>query len=409
MSLKIKSIYFLIIIAMGVITPILTAHLPPIFNAVFSKLCLISLLTLTCVSLLRAPQKKAAFIFRSPAFIFFCYLIAQSLLTIASANSPLRIAISNVMFVVLFMCCFFIPALLSSYLNIQKIVRTLNILIFAAGISVAIDLLGYGKVFGGSYGDFLPERLGFSQVHGFMPWPNAFATYLLVFSLLLHIFKPNSKSTWGGFVLIFPTLVRAHIVSTIVILLTAVKSRLMKIVLVGVVLFVASNSLSDFISDSAKELNIDEGASSVYRLSYIVNSSQALLDYPLLGVGLNRLTNRSTWEQDNFSLHNRYQLPKELFGNDMGSSDTGLTFFYEVGLIGVVLYLFQLVHFVILAYRLNCKNYALFVVSQLLLLYSFPSIVLSVTFGIYYWFLYGNLIARSWEKKSDVASNVQVS
>ncbi len=137
----------------------------------------------------------------------------------------------------------------------------------------------------------------------------------------------------------------------------------------------------------------------IYRLAYINESINILFDYPFFGIGLNRLTNSAIWELDSYYWHFKYGIPDTLFSKKLNTSDTGFTFFAEIGLLGVAFYLVSMLYFIYLCYRLKKYRYAYLLIPQVTLLYSFPSILFSMSFGIFYWFFYGLLVSADYKQR----------
>lgn len=274
----------------------------------------------------------------------------------------------------------------------------IKLVLLLSFISIVIDLAGYGSVFTGKYTSILPDRLGFRQIHGFMPWPNVMATTLVVFSLLLYIFDGKAVFVKIGYLLTIFTLVRAHIITTILLYTFSLKNKITKIIIIFSVVLTGIFTIPDFVKDSAQELS-PENQETIYRLIYVVASWNALNDYPFFGIGINRMSNKAIWEMENFKIHTKYFLPTELFTIEMATSDTNITFLAEIGFIGICLYFIQFVYFIFLSFKVNRKKYILFLIPQVLWFYSFPSMMFSYNYGAFYWFLYGNLLALNWETK----------
>lgn len=387
-----KSVAFSATAVMAVCFPIAAAHFPAGVGAALSRTFIVLLLLLFARSIVRVTRRRISALLFTPGALFLAYLVVQSLLVPVTAGATIATAISGVLLV--------LPCLLSlgiAALNDGKSVllthrKMLVAFIIFGACSILLDLVGLDGITAGKYGDILPERLGFQQAHGLMPWPNAYAGFLTLFSLLLFIEYPRSRAALVGFILLPATVVRAHIVAAVTIFGFGYKRRVTKYVALVSAIAVSVVMFSDLISESGEELIASSGVESVYRATYIAGAYEAMTEYPLIGLGLNRLSNRSEWERDGFRLHRHYGLPDTLFGGEMASSDTGITFFAEIGLLGCILLLIQIFHFFLLTRRVGKPRYGLMIIPLVLLVYSTPAIFLSVTFGIFYWFLYGELL-----------------
>jgi hypothetical protein len=250
----------------------------------------------------------------------------------------------------------------------------------------------------GRYGEIVLERFGFRQLHGFMPWQNTMATLLVISSVLLQINRDKSSASKIGYFATFATLTRGYIISAIVLMIISMKSRLKRLLVMAACFFFIV-SWFGMITESTYEL---ADSSSVYRVQHIIGSINVLADYPILGVGLARLSEASAWKLDQFFFQASYGMPITLFATDaagiidMGTSDTSVTLLGEIGIFGTILFGFQFYWYVKLAIA-NNKKYLLVLVPIAITFYSTAGIMFSYGFGVFYWYLFGQLIAMNNE------------
>lgn len=400
--ININSASFYIILFFSIITPLITAHFDSNIISLTNKVLYLSMTILFFIKLKRCKMERFLFIVKKPTFIFFIYLFLQNFITIITAENNLKIAFSNTLFVFLFFCVFMISALSSGFFKPYRLKSILELLLIIAFVSIVLDYFGYTGFFL-STADSNLERLGFKQIHGFMPWPNIFATFLLVISILISIVSPSNYFSKLGYLLVILTMVRAHIFTSLILIFLNFKKKYSKIIFILVVFFatiffIKTVDISEMSEFTMSEINLENNYK-VYRLAYISESRNILEDYPLFGVGINRLTNRAIWEFDNFYFHLKYEIPSTLFEKELNTSDTGITFFAEIGLIGILFYLLMTAHFFYLCLKMKEYRYLSFLIPQITLLYSYPSLILSLYFGIFYFFFYGLLIARNFSER----------
>lgn len=403
MKIKTNSLCFYLILFFSILMAIVPAHFDGTIISVLNKSLYLCTWLLFSIVILRSKPGKILFVLKTSGSIFFIYLFLQTGVTLFTAGSTLKIALSNIMFISVFFCVFMIAALQSSEFQPFGLNKILTFFIILALLSTVLDVFGYTQFFLGKYGDANLERFNFAQVHGFMPWPNIFATFLMTISILLTITRPSNATSKLGYLLILPTIVRAHILTGMLLLVLDLKKNSFKMIAIFLLIvagtyFAATIDYSEQAEVVMSELN-PENTEKIYRVAYINETINILHDYPFTGIGLNRLSNRAFWEFDNFQWHLKYGLPDTLFGKELSTSDTGFTFFAEIGLIGTAFYLAGMLHFLYLSIKQKKYRYGYFLIPQVTLLYSFPSMLFSLSFGMFFWFFYGLLISADYQQR----------
>lgn len=401
------AIYTIFIFA--VLNPILAGFFEESLGLTY-KAYLLVLYIASMLSIYHYKGNKLHNLLINPATCFLYYLILQSVITLLTAeNTALGFFYELSAYILPSLFVLILSALTTSTVE-YKIEPLINIVLFVAIVSLVIDGLGYADFFAGRYSDYLPERFGFKQLHGFMPWPNAMANLLLMFGLIQQIFKPKALAFRIGYFAIISTFTRSAIAAAFALFfITFDKSRLKMLptkpsLAVGFFILVIITFLSfRSVKDSVDEFRRPDA---VYRLQYVSASMKSMIDYPIFGVGLGRLSERSLWEKDNFKFQNKYGLDDSItsYRNgtvDMGGSDTSVTLLAEIGLVGLILFAFQFVWFVRIAIKTGNMEYLLIFIPLVMLFYSTAGVIFSFNVGVFYWFLFGKLVSKYFETVGD--------
>jgi hypothetical protein len=381
----------------AIINPILAGFFTEGLGLVY-KMYTLLLFVAAFLVITRYQGSQSSKFIMNPATCFIYYLILQSCIVTLTAGSKLHNVVYELSAYLLPCLSILLITTFVSKHNDGNAYWIINLVIYAAIVSIILDALGCMTFFAGRYKELLDVRYGVRQLHGFMPWPNGMATVIVVFGILQQILKPNSAAYKMGYVATFGTITRAYILSAVFLLIISLKSRKNKI-LAFVFLVVFAYFSSSTVKESTYEIvNPD----TVYRLQYVWASSKVLADNPIFGIGLGRLSDSVLWKYDNFSLHNQYQIPSEFYSSEKGSwemasSDTSLTLFAEIGCIGSLLFVLQLAWFIRIAIKANSRRFLIILVPMFLPFYSTPNIFFSFTIGIFYWFLYGILISKYYK------------
>jgi hypothetical protein len=393
MKISIFNAAFYTIIITAIFNPILAGFSAEGIGLVYKiSTSLLFIAALLMVMRRRGPLLSKLLI--NPATCFIYYLILQSFIVVITAGNKLHGILYEISIYLLPCLAILLITTLVKDHDDGKVYRIITVIIYAAIASIILDALGWANIFAGRYKEMLDVRYGVRQLHGFMPWPNAMATLFVVFGILQQVLKPNSVAYKIGYLATIGTITRAHIISTLILFVFSLKGRSKKI-FVCVVFVILAYVSSSAVKESTYEIvNPD----TVYRLQYTWASFQVLTDYPIFGVGLGRLSDFVLWKYDKFSFHHQYSIPSEFYTSakgtwEMASSDTSMTLFAEIGGIGSLLFLLQLVWFIKIAFKTDRKKYMLIFIPIFLSFYSTPNIVFSFTVGIFYWFLFGILIS----------------
>jgi len=400
MKVSIFNITFYIIIFFSVLNPILAGFFTEGIGLVYKTYTFI-LLMAAFLAVKKYRGNKLNNILLNPATCFLYYLIFQTTITVITAGNKLHNIVYELSTYLLPCLAILVVSILVSKYNDGKVCRLINFFIYAATLSLVVDALGYGDIFAGRYKEALLERFGVKQLHGFLPWPNAMATLLVVFGVIQQILKPKTVAYKIGYLSTIATLTRTYILASLVLLVTSIKGRGKKI-LVGALLFFLSYLSFGALKESTYELISPD---TVYRLRYVWASFDVMNDYPIFGIGLGRLSDAAIWKNDKFSFHNHYGMPSELYTRaqgswEMASSDTSLTIFAEIGFIGTLLLVLQLFWFIRIAIKTNSREFMLVLIPMAASFYSTAGMLFSFTFGVFYWFLYGMLISKYYDQNT---------
>lgn len=408
MNVSIFNVAFYTVVMLAIFNPVLSGFFVDGLGIVYKSYTLI-LLVLAFLVVKKYRGNNPYKLLLNPATCFLFYLFFQSGITTVTAGNKLQI-IRYEYFAYLLPCLgiLFVSIFHSKYCD-GRVYIFLSFVIYIAIASLVLDALGYADIFTGRYKNILTERYGLRQLHGFMPWQNPMANLLLLFGVLQQILNPKTVAYKIGYLATLTTLVRAHIFASFILFVTTLRGR-GQIFCVGILLVIfAYLSFNKVMEDTAEFINPD----TVYRLQYVLASTYVLRDYPVFGIGLGRLSDAAIWKPDKYYFHDKYGMPKELFSYtstdakefvEMATSDTGLTLFAEIGIVGILLLVFQFYWFVHIAFKTNCRKFILILIPMASLFYSTPGILFSCTSGIFYWFLYGILISRYYEGVDIIAA-----
>lgn len=399
--IRIGTVLTLVILVVTVFQPMISAILPTSVTNVITKgdILIINLLCLITLQRLASKGRIKQYL-KEPAFWFFIYIVLQGAVTIRTAHSSLSILLSNCVYILPFFLVLMSYSFLPNSLDSKPVRIVTYCIILLVVASIVLDLSGHAKMFSGRYTAILPVRYGFSQVHGLMPWPNILATLLVVlalFSLVIGIPRP-----WVYFLILLTplTIVRAHVMSAFVSSFFIVKRKAIRFLIVLSIL-AGMVAFHEEVGKSLTELDITN-AQTVYRLAYVYGSFQVFEKYPALGIGLNRLSNDTIWKKDSFYWNDQFDLPTELFGTDMSTSDTSMTMLGELGIVGVAITILLLVRFAHLAVKNDAKPFLLFLIPVFLWFYSFANLFFSYNFSLIFFMLYGDLLQRNSSRKEGI-------
>ncbi|MCM0083598.1 O-antigen ligase family protein [Geomonas sp. Red32] len=392
--------YTLVLYAM--LTPMMAAEIVtlPMSNYAYSAV-LLAVLGTTALRKARIWTDELVF---NPATLFLGYFFIQGPLTVLTANSSVKIVAVNFLFTLIpCTAAFLVAAAFGRYADIGKIVKLLSFCIMISIASIVLDAFGYADFWAGKYVDLNPVRFGIRQFHGLMPWPNVMATMLIIFSIVRHILARNQFITRLGYLAVFATSVRAQIATAIILLILSFKSARTRLILFVLFLALIVLTFSD-VKQSTNEFG-KSGSSVIYRIVYAVGSLDILKDYPVFGIGLNRISDTAIWELDGYYFHKIYSLPTTLDNWSMANSDTSVTYIAEFGGIGLILFIAQFVWFIQIALRSNERKFLFILIPIVVWFYSATNLLFSSTFGVFYWFVYGLMVSRYVQWKSTVASS----
>lgn len=408
MNVSIFNIAFYTIVVFAVFSPMLSGFFVDGLGFVYKIYTVILIVTAFLAIKLYRGNNITKFIF-NPATCFLYYLFLQSAITAITAGNKLQIVRYEFSAYLLPCLAILIVSIFNSEYNDGKVFRLINILIYAAIASLVLDALGYADIFTGRYKSLLTERYGLRQLHGFMPWQNPMAALLVVFGVLQQILKPKSVAHKIGYLATIATFTRAYILASLILFMTGLRGRGKRIFVGALLVILAYLSFNKVKEDTSEIVSPD----TVYRLQYVWASTEVMSDYPIFGIGLGRLSDSAAWKPDKYFFHNKYEMPKEMYSYtsvnakesiEMATSDTGLTLFAEIGIIGFLLLVYQFVWFARIAIKTNSREFMLILIPMAATFYSTPGLFFSFTFGVFYWFLYGMLISRYYEAPTDLSS-----
>lgn len=253
----------------------------------------------------------------------------------------------------------------------------------------------------------LYDRFGFNPIDGYFPHHNVASFFLLNISLLLFMTKGIDKWLYLAIFFIILTTSRSGISQAIFIIIVIFgrqKHWYKYLIYLGIIILFIS--LLDFIMPiiEATLLQLDySNKDTIYRLGYIKNTVDAFSDYPIFGVGYNRLSINIYWELDNFFIYNKYSLTNRIVGTgadtaDLATSDTSITVIAELGLIGIICFGLIFKKYLSLTRANKLWKFNLVFIPIVLGIFQISGFIFTYSNFYIFWFLYGMLIKCNFKK-----------
>lgn len=260
--------------------------------------------------------------------------------------------------------------------------------------STILDFIGVLKSFQANR--VLEYKYGFKVITGFSPNANNASLFLFNISLLLFLID-RSKLPIIGMLISILTFSRSAFLQVISFLFFTVRKKSTRILyILALVCLVGFNykQFSEPIEQTILELD-SKNKDWVYRVAFLNATGEVFKESPIIGVGFNRLSELPYWEADNFFFHNKYNLPRNIYGLEYGevltTSDTSITLIAEIGIVGVLMFAILFYDFNRLTRKHKLMKFNLVYIPIIFGVFQITGSVFNLSFFLPFWVLYAYL------------------